>query len=781
MKIQFFDALAGAGKTRALAHYAHKLARAGEKVLFVQPSKLLIDKTLSDEILPLEPRYRVRAIHGGVSSDVVRSIVEHFTSAAEGAGEVLLITHEAFMRLPFIQNRKQWSLIFDEAPSADLFEALNVPETHFLITDHLELADQDAAYGKITWRQGSRTHLQRMARNVRADQVWSQFSGLLGRIVSPHWDVYALQSNYHSVLKDDGHARQLMTYSLLRPSIFDGFKATIIAAALFQDTCLYRLWSAEGVVFEPVGRGMQEALRYQQHSNGQLITIRYVTDAAWSKTLRDRKNGGGKEGCIRDQLPAMIGKAMEEKCFAWMGNKDLPDDYFCTDRAYRLPNSPHGLNGYQHLHDVVVLSALNAPPAHFHFMETRGLDAEALRCAHYRTAVYQAVMRISIRNPLDAHSKSITVMDRSTALWLQDLFPGSNVEALGGEPLKIVQRRAGRPRHHATAAERVKACRERKRVALATIAAVNSDSLIYGTAFASIYDASSGLGLDLMDDDSFIQLLKDLHSRVIPSKHENLLFSPSSFDPERPGATTKRGKDNVRHARGIWLDNDGGDLTHAEFARLFPKLRMVIWNTYSSTKANPRWRCFIPMTAAVDGEVYRGLVRQIEQTLWQAGYASAQEIASHPKTRLKRHGFDIGKFGASSLFYAPCQAVNASDSFFVDYDDADRAPLDPQRWIENDDSPMDTIAHFEPCEPPTTNGASEELVTAAVSQWRQTPKGHGHSAFFRLAIDLKKAGLGAVEIEQQLFSEAQFAHSPRERRAEVAGLIKGLWLSGSRY
>ena len=58
--------------------------------------------------------------------------------------------------------------------------------------------------------------------------------------------------------------------------------------------------------------------------------------------------------------------------------------------------------------------------------------------------------------------------------------------------------------------------------------------------------------------------------------------------------------------RGIWLDNDGGDLTHQEFARLFPRLRMVISNSYSSTAEKPRWRVFIPTTIAMPIVALRG-------------------------------------------------------------------------------------------------------------------------------------------------------------------------------
>jgi hypothetical protein len=53
-----------------------------------------------------------------------------------------------------------------------------------------------------------------------------------------------------------------------------------------------------------------------------------------------------------------------------MGNKDLGESFFSQPGAEKLPNTPHGLNNYQHVHNVVVLSALNPPPTHFYFMES---------------------------------------------------------------------------------------------------------------------------------------------------------------------------------------------------------------------------------------------------------------------------------------------------------------------------------------------------------------------------------------------------------------------------
>ena len=151
MDIYYFDALAGAGKTRALGRYADRLARYSQKVLFVQPTKLLIDKTIEHELKPLDPGYAVRAIHGDAVQDqsVIAAIVEHFKFAERGYGEILFITHAAFTKVPYIENRADWILLMDEVPQVDVFEERRLPDTHTLITDHFSLIPGGAAYGTL--------------------------------------------------------------------------------------------------------------------------------------------------------------------------------------------------------------------------------------------------------------------------------------------------------------------------------------------------------------------------------------------------------------------------------------------------------------------------------------------------------------------------------------------------------------------------------------------------------------------------------------------------------
>ena len=150
MTINFLDSLAGSGKTRALARYADRIARRGHKVLVVQPTKHLIEKTIAEELQPLDPSYPIRAIHSDTAletNSVVGDIVDHTRSTARDAGEILFITHAAFFRLPYIERKGDWVLLMDEVPQVDVFEEFNLPETHHLITAHLTVVPGGPVYG----------------------------------------------------------------------------------------------------------------------------------------------------------------------------------------------------------------------------------------------------------------------------------------------------------------------------------------------------------------------------------------------------------------------------------------------------------------------------------------------------------------------------------------------------------------------------------------------------------------------------------------------------------
>lgn len=715
------------------------------------------------------------------------------------------------------------------------------------------------------------TTLASIAHNDVGDDLLNTLCPLAHRILSPHWDVHAKAPEFERLCRGELDDAALITHSVLKPSVVEGFASTTIASACMTETTFFRLWTALGVEMRPVTGRLRKELRYTEHAHGERITIYYASTEAWSKRYRDRvtRDTTCREVSVLEHIKLAVLTLLGDEPFVWMGNVDLDDNFFAVEAARRLPNTPHGLNTFQGYHNVVVLSALNPPPAHFHFMEARGISGEELRTGCYRTAVYQAAMRGSIRNPDDNAPKKVVVMDRDTADWLAALFPGATVTPLPGLDALPSKGKAGRPRQHADNAARTRTYRvEQERKFLAQLDLINGTSLAHmgygqimeqirseiresacddisyktsdsvtphsssistcGSVFLSIYDSIPFVYLDHEDDDVFIGHLRDLHARVV-AKEAAGAISPAHFDPDK-APETDRGLANITHLRGIWLDNDGGDLTHRAFADLFPYLRMVVWNTASSTASAPRWRAFIPTTCAYSLDVLALIMAQIVKVLNRAGYWGKKQLEKQAKrgsTKQRlRHGFDESKFNGASLFYLPCQPKNPKDAFFVDYGESDskRGPLNLHAWIEGcilDLRPepvkmpsqsarenaeavkadvTDLVAGADSLVPErrrvsaelqklqtaladqqaqSARGRREVWVEKAIEDWRFTTRGSGHIGFFKLAAALQRAGVDESEIRSTLHAEAAHAHSPRERRAEINGIIRSLRSRGT--
>ena len=785
--------LCGSAKTHSATRWAHHTARWGAKVLIAQPSKKLVDQTLAD-LRTLGGAVPSRAVHEGTCDGPVRTLVRHTEEALDG-GEVLIATQAALARMPYFQGADRWDLVLDEIPDAVWERNLEVPESaqtfRALFADHVEAVPEDALYYRLTPRSGGRAALERLARNERRDEVWALFSDFAGKVASDHWEVHVLQAQWARMV--DGEGERLLAFAVLQPSVFEGYRSVTVLGACFEESLLARLWAGQVRFVER--EGIAKGLRYREHTNGSALDIRYLFDADWSKRARDgRIEVGGRSIAVREYVRDTVQAEFGAGPFLWMANNDIGNDLF-GGGAVRLSGKCHGQNGFQHVHDVAVLSAINPSSAFFEFMRTRGIDPEEVKTALYRQAVYQAVMRCSLRNPEDRHRKRVVVVDRATAEWLAGLFPGSRVSPLGEAVGALGGRKIGRPRVYADDAARKAASRAQKAVRLLCQldeAAAHPAAALAGSAFVDRFATeAAGLVEHAGDPDAFVEGLRRCHAAVLTSKDENFLFSPAVFDALRASESgTKRGNANVVSLWGIWLDNDGGDLPQEAFAALFPALRMACFNSYSSRPGAVRYRVFIPTTCAMSVEAHRSVVRQIADALRRHGYGSPEEVERNP--RLRVHGFDRSKFTPASLFYAPCQAAAGPEaSFFADHAGPGRAPLDVRLWVAN------PIVHDEE-EPdpagPMTGGSEwfrttrERLASgtetrrdAAITEWRTNGilPGRGRTGLYKLALRLARSGMDAGELRMALWSAAGLANSPAERRAEIDGLVRALRSKGA--
>jgi hypothetical protein len=820
MEITYSSAPSGAGKTSQIIRRGCQLAQAHKRVLILQPTKELIAKTIAAELnkqlgVPQHHVFHQDTVGGSsVAWEMTR-----FFNAAEDAGQIVFATHQVFPYIPHIANKGDWHVLVDEELQILRHNCHQIPKTHALITDHIELVPYDSIYSLVWVRD---LELLAHARNRDGDELLERLRDT-GRILcSKHWDTYVNTEQYDKLR--NGGGKRLAFHSILNWQRLTGFGSVFMAAANFEDTAVYRLWG-QNIEFKP-DLEFSQSLRFSQHQNGHLITIYYGTNAQWSKKRAEAACGSDGDQNTRDQLIQATKQLFDNKKFLWQANKSMQDNPFGSN-AQRLPNKPHGLNAYSEIHNIAFLSALNPPSDHFRFLETRGLTGGDVRRAIYFQAAYQSVMRTSIRDPNNHDPKRIVVPDLPLAEYLESKFPGSRLEKINIGIDEVTITTFGRPRKHQSNRERVAEQRRKaqeKRIqvlndqiqlkncqdslaarcgengsrsrAKSVIESYTSfgtppptlsgrlDSIFIndfhqpccGTIYPDKFSSTPLAYMRWFDEDIFSFVLRELHRRKVESKERSWLMSPAIFDPNRVSGTA-RGTGNIVYLQNLWLDFENGDLSPDELPNLFPRTRMILTNTFRHTVARPRYRVIIPTTQQLTPEVYLLLYEQIAWKLEDAGYAVPRHNRKAGKTEnaaKRQSGLDWSKRLPTSLFYLPAQAADPSQSFFKDYNEASRFPLDPIPWISNGPMPLqpelDTYSDLNDNE----NQIDQARVQAAINNWRSSPKGSGNENFFQFALELRKAGMNKAQIEKMLQSEAAFAHSPNERKAQIPSIIKSL-------
>ena len=781
LQIDYVSAPCGAGKTHSIIEEIHNLIGDGGRVILCQPITRLIDETASN----FKKKYShifCRTIHG---QGAVGAIMKHLESPFPEP-HVLIITYEAFQRLEFIRNRQTWHLIIDEIPQAfDCFDE-SIPRGHRMITDHLEIIDSpDEGYSFLF--APDKKPIRRIIEDKK-DKILPLFKPLAVRIESHHWSNY-VQTKVYTRLCSKNSGR-LTVFSFLKPSIFEGFKSVLIVGAFFEESLFYLSFSKQGVTFRKSARIKP---RFSEHQNGSTITFCYALDRPWSKALRNKGEGGQ----LWTKLIKGVKRQFEGKDFVWSANKDVADDLLGKVAAgKRLPQAALGLNEFSEFDNVAFLSAHNLIPAHAAFIQVHlAVNRTAVETAVHRQHAYQAIMRTSLRDPDNLNPKRVFVPDRPTAQWLHEKFPGSTLQPLDfGFELKPNVR--GRPKIHGTNAEKTKAYRKRLEAQLdehirslfsneenpsfdiqigCDENTINSSNIV--TPRVSLFkNKESTVAYAYIKKytlNKFEEFLMKISRETFPSKEANRLLSPSIFDPDK-SFDTSRGNDNFVTANSIWLDFDGGDLTPDDFAKVFPELRITIFNTSSSKKDDLRFRAFIPLSSDVTLEIYKGLTGHIEQRLCAAGFVDKKESGDGRKT----HGLDTGKMGPASLFYLPCQADDPSGNYFKVFKKG-RKVLQVSDWIGEivlKDDGFDSALSEDSDRKFESNRPTEKRIEEAISKWQSAASipGVGNVEFFRLAGSLAAAGCSEAETVAILSKQAMDARHPDERKKEIPQIIRSL-------
>ena len=788
--IHAVDSLPAASKTYNAIGYANRGIRAGQKTLFAVPSTNLaaqIEKDCRERGCKA-----VIAIHGKNGSDgsVVARATKHFQETDPDRGEILIITQAALERLKFVERKAAWHLIIDEIPSPVHHEPIRLNRYRQELLNLLHEQPWNAAYTLLSASEVDTGFVLDVAENRADDAMVRVLANMANKLLSPHWQCYALNSQLARFRQPENPdtPNTLDFFGLLQPSIAEGFASVTLMGACLKELLLYRYWIAKGVQFIPHPKIKP---RFEQYPNGHLVTIQYAIDRDWSGAVRDRPG-------VLDNIATRFKAALNGRPYVYLANKDvtLPS---CLQDGVPLPHVSHGLNHFSTFHNAMLLSALNPPPAYFGFVsDMMGINSDELRTAIYRLGTLQAGARISIRVPDDPHEKLIQVVDRSTALWLQERIAQARVEkAPGDDPVPCDRRQISPAKSNADLIQASRAkVQQNLLLRLDQINRNPRQEILYikddlsrelahfGTIFRDVYD-TKGLATDEgYSALAFRNLLADMQTDVIVCKEDRCLISPGVYDP-RLSPDTKKGLANLVSMSGIWLDNDGGDLAPHAFAKML-RVPLVVFNSFSATKASPRWRVWIPTSHLLTADVHREIIAQICKMLIGRKFYGKRYIDKVRKNdpdradRIKHHGFDESKFTPASSFYLPSQAKAGPDaSFFLDFNWQNDL-LNPYQWVARSIND-----HREPTivKPPVARSEGpqtddEAKVNTAIANWRAHGQGDGNSGFFKLAVAFRHAGLGWFEAEPKLRYEAVFSHGSRstaDRLRDLKTYRRKIW------
>jgi len=639
--------------------------------------------------------------------------------------------------------------------------------------------------------------LRSVAENRHNDAIDAIFQPCALNLLDTKYRSFVNLEQYNGLLKGSVDEPFLRTFSLLMPSIFNGFRSVSILGARANESMLFKWFERCGVEFKE-DEEILSSLRYIEQPNGNLIDFYYLSETNWSLYAQEQHPQ------LRETFVEGSIKCLGNKPFCWLDNIDFESSspFKALPNGLMLPHGSHGRNDFQHLHNLVVLTAFNLPPPESQFLEdVAGISKAEQKIAHDYHNTMQTVGRISVRDPNNKSRKTVILPDRQNAEWQSQVFVGSRVNSMNLDHRK--PKKPGPARQYTNSAERQQAKRQRDReeqdrlVEKYTLGAeriseagfhMSCHKISYnsiretvttyqGSIVSGTYEGMSFPITMCMRD--FGIYMKGLHKSVHPTKEANQLIMPGLCVPV-PDVHTNRGIENALFGRHIYLDIDGGDLKHLRLSMIFPHVEMIVYNSFNHTEKSPGYRIIFLTDDLVSPTSYKFIWRQIVQKIENSGYHGNNSY--RPKGERKLHAID-NKPNIVNLFYLPCQPKEGRGFYF--HYKKNRQPICVGDWIKN---PIPT--RFD-------NDASEERITvdkvareisddtpiieAAMGRYRQfidnvdpeTGKlGSSNKALFVLDKTLRRANVETYERDIILTQAANESRSPHDRLKDKERYMK---------
>ncbi|NOQ50478.1 MAG: hypothetical protein GQ557_02275 [Mycoplasmataceae bacterium] len=762
--IGFVSACCGAGKTHALMQHI-KENQQNHNHLIVLPSLDLVEQVYKNlKSMGLLDVFTITSKN--TPTGKVKSSIVEFFKGYQDFGQILIITWAAYDDLPYFQNKANWKIFIDEVPQVNDFHKLDVSKNRQLITDFIELKQSiNADMAQVGIKEGCQNKLKLASQS--SDDGYEAFKPLYRALLSENRDVFVNPDEWAAVIegrKTGIKSGELTFVAMLNPMQFIN---TTILAANFEDSLLF-LWFTK--FYEVNFRGNQKItnkLQYTAHEEqtGRRVKIKYfLNNQNYSKYYRDKAMG--ENPTVGQEIDKMAAEIFGNESFLYVVNNDYKPEFGVSDNGTRLSVKSHGLNKYQHNHNIYFNLALNYAPNQLALMKNLGFSSDQLLIANTFETIYQNTMRTSLRDSSSDEPVNIIVPDINSATHLQSLLGGGIIEQIEGfdfpeKPQKLTPvQRKNRSQYKSIIDELMQGkasfdgllqlCTHTQKLDEYSALADMDDNQVAVTFHKSIdqYKVEDFKNY-IYSTKNFISVLNNASKVVITKKDEFIMLNAGIYDGSIDTVGYRR-QLNFIESHFMILDFDNGNLSPEQFEDIFwikeskvEKRSFVICNSHSRSADEPnRFRVFM---------FYKSPVTSIEQH---------KAVYSDICKTLEKYGFDEDsacldnacKSGNQS-FYLPCiNREHQEYAFFRKHglkrtDDIKKYGIDVSAIIRTQPAlSSDIIVDRKLAE----NDKQQESARIILSIKQM--KYSRHQAFFDAAIEMRSLGLSLTEIESNCYA-----------------------------
>lgn len=394
------------------------------KTLVVVPNCKLQEQYAKDLDIPVHIINSDNKNGDNTTVKATRNLMENGTN-------LIIITHQNFVRLPMWSYRKNYDLIIDEAIE-DIIRTTTVDEQedvkwkpNYDFNNIFDFADSYAEES-IELSPTDDDFWYQLKQKYEPNSGMLLSSEVFKRLTDTNYIHYVTSKSWRVLNKQD--TGRINVISVLSPNVLKLYKSVHIAASNFKKTKMHHWMRSNNII-------TQTQNRFKKHNSNIKIWASDLNNFRWSNTKRKTLP------IILDRYHDFVNKNSNGTIICVRNNQEVRK----LKNEINVGHNVHGLNdpSYQLCTDVSLESALlfDSRTEKFiidHWLTSMSKSEVKRAMIHMQSAYlfYQVIMRTKLRNrDYDNEQINIFVLDQDTAVCLMDYF---DLDQMSSEEFPII-------------------------------------------------------------------------------------------------------------------------------------------------------------------------------------------------------------------------------------------------------------------------------------------------------------------------------------------------------